>query len=59
MQAIGKDTIVQMARAGPEMQSKLLKGLGLQGFMVVDGKNPVNLFQTAKGLIGNGAIEDN
>ena len=44
MEAIGKDTIIQMARAGPEMQSKLLKGLGLQGFMVVDGKNPVNLF---------------
>lgn len=27
--AIGADTIVQMARAGPETQAKLLKGLGL------------------------------
>ena len=50
--AIGKDTIVQMARAGPEMQAKLLKGLGLQGFMVVDGKQPVNLFNTAHAMIG-------
>lgn len=27
--SIGADTIVQMARAGPETQAKLLKGLGL------------------------------
>ena len=51
--AIGKETIVEMARAGPEMQAKLLKGLGLKGFMVVDGKHPVNLFNTANGLLGN------
>lgn len=50
--AIGKDTLVQMARAGPEMQAKLLKGLGLQGFMILDGKHPINLFNTAKGMIG-------
>lgn len=51
--AIGKDTLVQLARAGPETQAKLLSGLGLKGFMIVDGKNPVNLFNTANGLIGN------
>lgn len=27
--AIGANTIVEMARAGPETQAKLLKGLGL------------------------------
>lgn len=42
-----------MARAGPETQSKLLKGLGLKGFMIVDGKNPVNLFNTANGMLGS------
>ena len=42
-----------MAKAGPETQAKLLQGLGLKGYMVVDGKNPVNLFNTANGLMGN------
>ena len=51
--AIGKQTIVEMARSGPETQAKLLKGLGLKGFMIVDGKNPVNLFNTANGMLGN------
>jgi major vault protein len=49
--AIGKETLVAMARAGPETQAKLLKGLGLKGYMVVDGKHPMNLFNTAKGMI--------
>ena len=42
--AIGRDTLIQMARAGPEMQTKLLKGLGLKGFMITNSKNPINLF---------------
>ena len=29
VEAIGSETIVAMARAGPETQAKLLKGLGL------------------------------
>jgi len=33
-----------MARAGPELQAKLLKGLGLKGFMMMNSKNPINLF---------------
>lgn len=53
IEAIGQQTLVQMAKAGPEMQAKLLQGLGLKGFMIVDGKNPVNLFNTAGGLLGN------
>lgn len=52
MEAIGQETVVEMARAGPELQSQLLKGLGLKGFVVMDGKNPVNLFNTANGLLG-------
>lgn len=42
-----------MARAGPETQAKLLKGLGLQGYMIVDGKHSVNLMGAAGGMLGN------
>eukprot|EP00039_Didymoeca_costata_P027759 m.19130 g.19130 ORF g.19130 m.19130 type:complete len:865 (-) comp6493_c0_seq1:72-2666(-) len=54
VEAIGKDTLKAMAQAGPEMQVKLLQGLGLQSTLITDGKSPINLFQTAKGLIGGG-----
>lgn len=50
MNAVGKNTVQEIARAGPEMQAKLLSGLGLQGYLVTDGTNPINLFNTAKGL---------
>merc|ERR1712125_50437 len=52
--AIGSETIQQIARAGPEMQAKLLGGLGLKGIMITDGNSPINMFNTAKGLIGEG-----
>ncbi|CUG07493.1 Hypothetical protein, putative [Bodo saltans] len=42
--AVGKDTIKAIAKAGPELQAKLLAGLGLQGYLVTDGSNPINLF---------------
>lgn len=42
-----------MARAGPETKAKLLGGLGLKGFLVTDGKNPINLFNTANGFVGD------
>ena len=51
VEAIGKETIVSMARAGPEFQAKLLKGLGLKGFMLMNSKNPINLLGTASGFI--------
>jgi major vault protein len=49
--AIGAETIKKIAQAGPEMQAKLLGGLGLKSLMITDGSNPVNLFNTAAGLI--------
>lgn len=52
VEAIDPDTIVQMAKAGPETQAKLLKGLGLQGYMIVDGKHTMNLMGAANGLLG-------
>ena len=51
IEATGKDTIVSMARAGPETQSRILKGLGLKGFMVMNSHNPINLFKTANGFL--------
>jgi len=50
--AIGADTIASIAQAGPEMQAKLLGGLGIQSLMITDGSSPINLFNTAQGLIG-------
>lgn len=55
VEAIGRDTILAMAQAGPEMQAKLLAGLGLKGYLVTDGNSPINLFNTANGLLGGGA----
>ncbi|XP_047142339.1 major vault protein [Hydra vulgaris] len=54
--AIGAETIRSIATAGPEMQVKLLKSLGLQSTLITDGSSPINLFNTAHGLVG-GAIE--
>ncbi|EGG14464.1 major vault protein [Cavenderia fasciculata] len=53
VEALGTETIKSIAQAGPEMQAKLLGGLGLKSFMITDGKSPINLLNTANGLIGN------
>jgi len=50
--AIGANTIKAMAEAGPAMQAKLLQGLGLKSFLITDGNSPINLFNTASGMIG-------
>jgi major vault protein len=50
--AIGKDTLVSISKAGPETKAKMLNGLGLKGYLVTDGKNPINLFNTANGFLG-------
>ena len=52
IEALGRDTLVEMARAGPESQAKILKGLGIKSMIVTDGKNPINLFNTANGMMG-------
>jgi len=56
VEAIGADTIKAISLAGPEMQVKLLKSLGLQSVMITDGNSPINLFSTANGLVGNPAV---
>jgi len=52
--AIGANTIKAMAESGPAMQAKLLAGLGLKSFLITDGNSPINLFNTASGLVGQG-----
>uniref|UniRef100_UPI0039807BAA hypothetical protein n=1 Tax=Salmonella sp. s51228 TaxID=3159652 RepID=UPI0039807BAA len=54
---VGTDTIRAIATAGPEMQVKLLQALGLKTTLITDGTNPINLFQTAHGLIGSHALD--
>jgi len=53
--SIGPDTLRKISQAGPEMQSRLLSGLGLKSFLITDGNHPINLFNTATGLIGSNA----
>jgi len=50
--AIGVETLQEIAEAGPKMQQQLLKALGLKSFMITDGNSPINLFNSAGGLIG-------
>jgi len=52
VESIGRNTLKSIAQAGPELQAKLLQGLGLKSFMITDGNSPINLFNTANGLIG-------
>merc|ERR1711998_165112 len=52
IKSIGSGTISTIASAGPEMQAKMLQGLGLTGFLVTDGNSPINLFNTANGMMG-------
>jgi len=49
--AIGSETLRTIAISGPENQTKLLEGLGLQSLLITNGTT--NLFQTANGLTGN------
>ena len=35
----------------------LLKALGLKGYLLTDGKSPVNLFDAANGLIGGNMMK--
>lgn len=51
VQSLGRDTIIAMAKSGPENKAKLLKSMGLEGYLVTDGKTPINLFNAADGLI--------
>jgi len=50
--AIGTETIRSIASGPQDHQVKMLQALGLKSTLITDGKNPVNLFNTAQGLLG-------
>jgi major vault protein len=52
VEAIGAQTLKDIATSGPDHQLKMLQALGLQSTLITDGSNPINLFNTANGLIG-------
>lgn len=49
--ALGSDTLAKIVNAGPEMKARMLQSLGLKGYLMTDGKSPINLFDTANGLV--------
>merc|ERR1712165_569944 len=51
--AMGSETIRSIASGPQDHQVKMLQALGLQSTLITDGKNPVNLFNTAQGLLGS------
>jgi len=53
VKTIGAPTLKKISQAGPEMQARLLASLELKSFMITDGNHPINLFNTAAGLIGS------
>uniref|UniRef100_T1J2H3 Major vault protein n=1 Tax=Strigamia maritima TaxID=126957 RepID=T1J2H3_STRMM len=55
--SLGADTVKAIATSGPEMEMKLLQSLGLQTTLITDGKSPINLFNTAHGLIAGGLFQ--
>jgi len=52
IEAVGADVLEAVATAGRSNQVALLKSLQLNSFMITDGNAPINLFNTASGLIG-------
>ncbi|XP_059204719.1 major vault protein [Centropristis striata] len=52
VESLGSETLKEIARAGPELQVKMLQALGLKSTLITDGSSPINLFTTANGLLG-------
>jgi major vault protein len=50
--AVGPETLKKISQSQPEMNARLLNGLELKSFLITDGNHPINLFNTATGLIG-------
>ena len=50
---IGSDNLASIASGPQDHQVKLLQSLGLSSTLITDGRTPINLLDTAKGLLGN------
>jgi len=51
IESIGKNTIQNIALAGPAAQIHMLQGLGIRSALITDGKTPINLYQSGNGMI--------
>ena len=50
--ALGTETIRAMASGPQDQQVKMLQSLGLKSTLITDGRTPINLLNTANGLLG-------
>ncbi|XP_061169196.1 major vault protein-like [Saccostrea echinata] len=50
--SIGANVLKAIATAGPANQVNLLKALGMESVLITDGNSPINLFNTANGIVG-------
>jgi major vault protein len=57
--ALGSDTIRAMASGPQDHQVRMLQSLGLSSTLITDGRTPINLLNTAKGLFGGIGDERN
>lgn len=55
MSSLGKETLIAIANAGPELKAQLLGTLGLQGFIVTDGSTPINMLNFADQIVSRPA----
>jgi len=53
VEVLGRETIQAMAAGPQHQQVKLLQSLGLKSTLITDGRTPINLLNTASGLIGD------
>lgn len=51
--AMGRETLQAIASGPQDHQVKMLKSLGLRSTLITDGRTPINLMNTANGLLGN------
>ena len=53
VKAIGSETLIAISKSKTDTQVSMMQSLGLKGYLMIDSKNPVNLFSAAGGLFGN------
>jgi len=51
VKAIGAETLQTIAQAGPDVQTQMLAGLGVHGFLATDGSSPLAVFTQHQSLI--------
>ena len=52
IQALGTDALRALASGPQDHQVRLLQSLGIQSTLITDGRTPINLLNTARGLVG-------